>query len=195
MNRHALSGLLILLAAFLLAAAPAVAVDTIYLVRHAEKVRAWPAAPEAADLIPLSSAGERRAAALAARLKGAGVGAVYTSRTTRAIATAVPLAAVSEIPLLIDDATIKKEKMGAFLARARRNLAGARAVLIVGHSNTVPELLIALGATKACYRQLGIREEKNGQHLIDGYDGLWKVDLKKPGCAGMRREALAVPAR
>jgi phosphohistidine phosphatase SixA len=189
-NPRRLAAMSFLLGTLLLAALPAAAVDTIYLVRHAEKAAAWPDPPEAADLIPLSPAGERRAEALAARLKDAGIGAVYTSRTTRAIATAMPLVGAGKIPLVIDEATTKREEMSAFFTRVRQKAAAARAVLIVGHSNTVPDLLIALGATKDCYPRLGIREEQ-GDRLIDGYEGVWRVELTKSGCEGMVREELA----
>ena len=57
----------------LIISAPAAALDVIYLVRHAEKVDDWPAAPDLDAFRPLSAAGMARAEALAARLKGEGI--------------------------------------------------------------------------------------------------------------------------
>jgi broad specificity phosphatase PhoE len=183
-----------LLLLFLALAAPtlALALDDIYLVRHAEKYASWPADRDLDTFQPLSSAGLQRADALAARLKAAGIAAVYTSRTTRAIETGAPLAHALEIPVVADDASTKTAEMTAFLAHLKEKHAGDRAVLIVGHSNTVPELLAHLGANADCFQRLGITGEP-GSLLIEGYEGVWKVDLKKPGCEGFSREVTASP--
>jgi broad specificity phosphatase PhoE len=183
--RHATRFLVVLL----LAAVPAAALDTIYVVRHAEKAEGWLKQSEADSFWPLSPAGERRAQALATRLGDAGVGAIYTSATTRAIATAVPLVNAKEIPLTIDDASIHREDMRQFFDRLRQQHASARAVLVVGHSNTVPQLLATLGATPECHQRLGIVESE-GTPLIEGHEGLWKVNLATSGCEGIIRETL-----
>jgi len=170
----------------LVLAAPASALDTLYLVRHAEKIEPWPADRELDSFRPLSPAGIARAEALAERLKDAGIVAAYTSRTTRALATAMPLVNRAHIPVKADDATTHPDEMMPFLEHLVGGHANDRAVLIVGHSNTIPELLVKLGATPDCYERIGI---KNSDGLeIEGYDGLWKVDLKKQGCAAITRE-------
>jgi broad specificity phosphatase PhoE len=169
----------------ILCAAPAVALDTIYLVRHAEKVDDWPADFDA--LRPLSCAGVTRAEALAERLKDAGIAAAYTSRTTRTIATAMPLVVRLKIPVHPDVATVQIDQMKAFLARLEHDHASDKAVLIVGHSNTVPQLLVHLGATPECFQRLGIVKEADDLE-IEGYEWVWKVDLKKQGCSAIARE-------
>lgn len=171
----------------LLLAAPAAGLDTIWLVRHAEKTEPWPTEPDLDALQPLSREGTARAEALADRLKGAGVAAIYTSRTTRTLATAQPLAARNKIPLTADDVTTKPSEIPPFLAKLRERHAGDRAVLLVGHSNTVPHLLVALGAAPDCFAKLGIKETPQGL-LIEGYEGVWRVEVGTPGCAGMVRE-------
>ncbi len=181
-----------LLFLFLALGAPTLALDDIYLVRHAEKYAAWPADRDLDAFQPLSAVGIQRADALAARLKAAGIAAVYTSRTTRAIETGAPLAHALGIPVVADDASTKPAEMTAFLAHLKEKHAGDRAVLIVGHSNTVPELLAHLGAKADCFARLGISGEP-GSLLIEGYEGVWKVDLKKPGCEGFSREVAASP--
>lgn len=182
MNRYRLAAVPLLL---LLFAAPATALDTIYLVRHAEKAEPWPADLDA--FRPLAPAGEHRADALAKRLKDAGVAAVYTSRTTRTMATGMPLVNASHVPLVADDASAHPNEMTAFLANVREKHAHDRAVLIIGHANTIPDLLAHLGATPDCYPRLGIAKTANGLE-VEGYGGFWRVDLKKQGCAAITRE-------
>lgn len=171
----------------LLLAAPAAGLDTIWLVRHAEKMEPWPADRDLAALQPLSREGTARAEALADRLKDAGIAAIYTSRTARTIATAEPLAERGKIPLTADDATTQPSELPPLLSRLRERHAGDRAVLIVGHSNTVPQILIKLGATPECFARLGVKETPEGL-MIEGYEGVWRVELAKQGCAAVARE-------
>jgi broad specificity phosphatase PhoE len=168
-----------------LLATPAAALDTIYLVRHAEKAEPWPADLDA--FRPLAPAGEHRADALAKRLKDAGVATVYTSHTTRTMATGMPLVNASHVPLVADDASTHPQEMAAFLTHVREKHAHDRAVLIVGHANTIPDLLNHLGATPDCYSRLGIAKVGSGLE-VEGYGGFWRVDLKKQGCAAITRE-------
>lgn len=184
-NSLALPFLLVLLAA------PVAALDTVYLVRHAEKA-GWPADRDLDAFQPLSPAGTVRAEALAVRLKTAGIVHVYTSRTTRTLQTGVPLALGTNVPITADDASTKQDEMAVFLTRLREKHAVDKALLIVGHSNTLPELLIRLGAKTECFQRLGITGQP-GSLLIEGYEGVWTVDLKKPGCEGMGRDALILP--
>lgn len=165
----------------------AAALDTIYLVRHAEKAEGWPQARDLDAFWPLSPAGSVRADFLASRLEKAGVAAIYTSRTTRSISTGLPLANRIRVPLTADDASIRAEEMAGFLARLREKHPADRAVLVVGHSNTIPLLLARLGASADCSARLGIVGGPDGP-LIEGYDGLWKVDLKRQGCEAFQRE-------
>jgi len=169
----------------LLLAAPAAGLDTIWLVRHAEKMEPWDQDLDA--LQPLSREGAARAEALADRLKDAGIAAIYTSRTARTIATAEPLAERGKIPLTADDATTRPSELPPLLARLRERHAGDRAVLIVGHSNTIPQILVQLGATPECFARLGVKETPEGL-LIEGFGGVWRVELAKQGCAAVARE-------
>jgi phosphohistidine phosphatase SixA len=179
--------LLLLLLPLAFLSPPVAALDTVYLVRHAEKADGWPADRELDALWPLSDAGEARAETLATRLKDAGIAAIYTSRTTRTLQTGLPLLRAAGLSAVADDATIKPDQMAGFLARLREKHAADRAVLIIGHSNTLPELLMKLGATPDCFARLGITGEP-GKLLADGYGGLFRVDLKKQGCEAIVRE-------
>jgi broad specificity phosphatase PhoE len=127
-----------------LAAVPARAaqdgpVTVVYLVRHAEK-----AAQPAADP-PLTPEGEARATALATLLRQAGVQDVYTTQYARTRSTAAPFVAAAGLQAIVIGAT------GDAPAHARtvadRILANpGRTVLVVGHSNTIPAIVEALGA-------------------------------------------------
>lgn len=182
--------LAIFCAFWLIAPGALAALDAVYLVRHAEKAEGWPEGDKTIDPFwPLSLAGIARARALGPRFAGAGLAAVYASRTVRAFATALPVAEAAGAPLVVDPASTVKAEMDAFLARLRQRHPADRAVLVVGHSNTIPELLRRLGATPDCFARLGIETSERAGLEIEGYDGLWKVELAKPGCAGMTRQA------
>ena len=120
-----------LLAALLPAAAPAQ--QAIFVVRHAEKE-----SPASEPSVPLSEAGRARAARLAAMLKDAGVTSIYSTDTVRTRSTAGPLAEAVKHPIQI------YTDVAALAGELRREPQGV--VLVVGHSNTVPKLLSALGA-------------------------------------------------
>ena len=170
-----------LLLAIVLCAVPAAALDAVYLVRHAEKSDGWPQDRELDAFWPLSPGGQVRAEFLASRLENAGIAAVYTSRTTRALMTGLPLANRTRIPIAARD------DMETFLSTLSGKHPADKAVLVVGHSNTIPLLLLRLGASPDCFGKLGI-VKKGETFFIEGHDGLWKLDLKKQGCEALSRE-------
>jgi broad specificity phosphatase PhoE len=171
--------------------AEAQALDTIYLIRHAEKETAWPRVRELHSMQPLSAEGlersERWADYFAEREAGGGIAVVYGSPTTRTLHTGLPIAQRAGAELLASPATITPDDMPAFLEGLRGEFADASAVVIVGHSNTVPLLLRALGATEECDEALGISEQSYGPG-IEGNAGVWIVDLAGEGCAAFARE-------
>jgi broad specificity phosphatase PhoE len=115
--------------------------QAILLVRHAEKATD---SNEAA--VPLSDAGAARAARLAEVLKSAGVTAVYATDTVRARKTAEPLAKAAGLQVRIyapKDAD-GKPAPGILVDRLEKEEPKG-IVLVVGHSNTLPEILAALG--------------------------------------------------
>jgi broad specificity phosphatase PhoE len=130
--------------ALLLMAAQASAQQVISVVRHAERASA-PSGQTAtagmmADDPPITPAGEQRAARLASMLASAGIRHVFTSEYLRTRQTAAPLAA----KLGLTPAAVPAKDPDALLARIR----GADGnVLVVGHSNTVPDLLKKLGVS------------------------------------------------
>ena len=115
--------------------------QAILLVRHAEKATD---ANEAG--VPLSEAGAARAVRLAEVLKSAGVTAVYATDTVRARKTAEPLAKAAglEVRIYAPKDADGKPAPGILVDRLKKEEPKG-IVLVVGHSNTLPEILAALG--------------------------------------------------
>jgi broad specificity phosphatase PhoE len=117
-----------------IAGAPALsAQEAVYIVRHAER------ADQSSDS-PLSAAGRRRAVALARLLHDAGITHIYTSEKLRTLQTAAPFAAASHVR-----PRQRPAAEGSALIRDLAELGAHDRALVVGHSNTVPELLRGLG--------------------------------------------------
>jgi len=129
--------LLLATAVSLLTATTAMA-QTVYIVRHAEKV------DDSADAA-LSEAGQARARALADALRDAHPVLVLTSPLQRTVQTAAQTAEYHSAP----SETVSLEGGGAAhiaaVAARVRALPEDAVVLIVGHSNTVPDIARALG--------------------------------------------------
>jgi broad specificity phosphatase PhoE len=121
-------------------AAPIAAQQTIFLVRHAERADGGSGAPTAVSDPDLSEAGHRRAASLATMLKDARIAAIFTTEYKRTQQTAAPLAkALGVAPVVVAG----KDAPG-LVARIK---AATGNVLVVAHSNTLPEIVKGLGAT------------------------------------------------
>lgn len=113
---------------------------TVYLVRHAEKVtgEALNSLPDPRNP-PLTEAGAQRADELAGLLAEANIEKIWSTDTIRTRDTAQPLAERLGLPIEIYDAS----DLPAFAAVLKADPATA---LVVGHSNTTPNLAEALGA-------------------------------------------------
>ena len=126
-----------LLAAVLLAASTAHAQQSVILVRHAEL---GDAAGIDAKAVPLSSDGQARAERLAKMLERSGVKAVYATDYQRTRATAGPTAKLLQHEVMV----VSQDNPQEFVDRLRKEHAGD-VVLVVGHSDTVPGIIKALG--------------------------------------------------
>ena len=124
------------------------------LVRHAERL-------SSGNDPGLSAAGKRRALLLAKMFGGAGVSAIFTSTFRRTKETAAPLAAKTGLtPAVIADD----------IAHARTEiLSSGPCVVIVGHSDTVPALVRALGGPSGIV--IGAEE----------FDRMFVVSVAAPG--------------
>jgi 2,3-bisphosphoglycerate-dependent phosphoglycerate mutase len=162
---------LLLLSAVILLAPPGVGalgheagqegVTTVFLVRHAEK-----------DTIPegnpqLSEAGEVRAQVLAHVLEEAGVTAIFASQFRRTQDTVRPLADL----LGLEVEVVYANRSDELADTIRQNHRGG-VVVVSGHSNTVPEIIVALGAGPVAPIEEG-----------NEYDNLYVVSLSEGGAA------------
>lgn len=118
-------------------AQPASGPSLVVLVRHGEK------ATEPAGDPALSAAGQERASALIDALVNVQPSAIIVSATRRTEETAAPLAAKYRITPQIIALTGGGALHVAAVAAAVRKQRGV--VVVVGHSNTVPAIIRALG--------------------------------------------------
>lgn len=152
----------------LAAAADAAAQQTVFVVRHAERADAGAGTGGMMDTDPdLSDAGRARAESLAYMLESANVKTIVATQYKRTQQTAAPLARAVGLPVTTVRAN-DTNKLPALVREASGN------VLIVGHSNTVPATLEALGVTTPV--------------TIDDaeYDSLFIVTMTEPGARMVR---------
>ena len=105
--------------------------SVFFLVRHGEKV-------DDSDGSPLTEQGQRRAEKLADLLRDSGVQTIYSSDYERTRLTAAPLANELDLEVEIYD----HRNLEAF---SKRLLSRPGRYLVVGHSNTTPQLAGLLG--------------------------------------------------
>ena len=127
------AGILAILA--VLSAAPASAQEAIFVVRHAERL-------DGSTDSPLSAEGQARAARLADQLRDARITAVFATQYVRTADTAKALA--DRLGLTLQ--RVPAAQTADLITKLRALGPNARA-LVVGHSDTVPKILTALGST------------------------------------------------
>jgi 2,3-bisphosphoglycerate-dependent phosphoglycerate mutase len=111
----------------------------IWVVRHAEKDVSNPKDKDP-DLSPV---GKERAEALAKYLKGEKIDSIFSTNYKRTRLTGYPTADKTGLTIKTYDPSAQKE-----LAQSLLKNAGGKKILIIGHSNTVQEILMAFGAEK-----------------------------------------------
>jgi broad specificity phosphatase PhoE len=109
-------------------------VTTVILTRHAEKAVAPQEDP------PLSAIGKERAELLVRMLEKSGLSAIYSSQYIRNRLTAEPLSKKLGIPVETVDAHDTNKLVASILSKH-----SGSTVLVVCHSNTLPEIVHALG--------------------------------------------------
>jgi broad specificity phosphatase PhoE len=129
-------------AAAVLSPAVARAQKIVFVVRHAERADAGAgmAGMTAQPDPPLSAAGMARARKLAGLLADAGITAIYTTEFLRTQQTAQPLAD----RLKIAEQHLSSKDTAGLVAAIRRQHP-QDVVLVVGHGNTVPDIIRAFG--------------------------------------------------
>lgn len=111
----------------------------VWIVRHAEKDTSDPKERDP----DLSTAGAERAEALKKELKGQRIDSIFSTDYKRTKLTGFPLADITGISIK----TYEPSKAAALVKSLKENAAGKK-ILIVGHSNTVLELIEAFGAKR-----------------------------------------------
>jgi phosphohistidine phosphatase SixA len=114
----------------------------VLIIRHAEK-------GVGGDDPGLSEAGSKRAEELVRVAEDARVTAIYTTQYKRALDTAQPIA--SKMGVRVVPVEITKENAGGYAAALARLVLSKNAgqvVMIIGHSNTVPLIVEALGGKR-----------------------------------------------
>ena len=134
---------------------------TVFLVRHAEK------AAEPREDPPLLESGNTRAQELARILEPVGIKAIYTSQFLRTKQTAEPLAkhlgiTAITLPIKMNPAKPKEISEQSYKDIVEKIYEHpGDAALVVGHSNTVPEVIKMLGGDVA-----PVIDEKNFDDLF-----------------------------
>lgn len=134
--------------------------SAIYLVRHGEKLAGQD--PE------LSPQGQARASNIAAILHRAGITAIFSTPTKRTRQTAAPLAQRTGLTVQLYDPAAPKA-----LVEKVRLLNGA--VVVVGHSNTLPELVKLFGGAPGA--DIADDEFDRLYQLLPGADGTVRTIL------------------
>jgi broad specificity phosphatase PhoE len=106
----------------------------IFIVRHAEKASTGGKDPD------LSVEGQKRADALAHILKDSQIASVFVTEFKRTQETAAPTARAAHVTPTV----VPAGDIGALVGKLRALNSNA---LVVGHGNTIPDLLKALGIT------------------------------------------------
>jgi broad specificity phosphatase PhoE len=110
------------------------AAPVIFVVRHAEKATADGNDPD------LSVAGQKRAETLAHILKDSQITSVFVTEFKRTQETGAPTARAAHL----ESTVIPAKDLAGLVAKLRALNGNA---LVVGHGNTIPDLLKALGIT------------------------------------------------
>jgi len=150
--------LFVRLLAFFLAANATAQPPVIFLVRHAERAAISGHVPSDTGLSPV---GRKRAEALARVLQDAQITAVYTTEYKRTRETAAPVAQ----SLGIQPEVIPGDDLRGLIAKLK---ARSGNMLVVGHSNTLPQIISALGVSS----RVTVAESD--------YDNLFLVVLERP---------------
>ncbi len=146
--------------------------NTYYIVRHAEKAEASPGM--ANKDIPLSQAGQERALALEKILKNKNIAYVFSTDYLRTRSTAQPTADHFKLPIETYESSPDQDFISK-LKSLKKN------VMIVGHSNTVDELVNMLCGKKEMDGDLPESEyntlfivRKKGKNYVFSEENIYK---------------------
>lgn len=149
---------------------------TIYLVRHAEKLANWLEDGTLDAFHPLSAEGAARAQRLAEQFPSNEIAAIFSSRTTRALHTALPLSQKLKLPVEVTEACMDTAAIADFYKKLAQRFGPEKSVILVSHSNIVPYLLLKAGLPASCFQEMRIKPAAPGAWLLsEGYDNIWQI--------------------
>ena len=164
--------------------------QTIYLVRHAEKIPTW-VGRQLDAYHPLSAEGVATASEIANYFKSKSIAEVFSSTTTRTLHTAFPLANNKNISIQTAQACMDTSAIEGFLKKLSNDFSSNQSVVLFSHSNIIPYLLIKAGLPQSCYDEAGIvKSDQTTWLLIQGYDHIWKIEpgeSNKRDCSDFQR--------
>ena len=134
LNFFRMKHLALILSIPLLLATYASAAPVVFIVRHAEKASTGGKDPD------LSVEGQKRADGLAHILKDSQIASVFVTEFKRTQETAAPTARAAQVTPTV----VPANDIRALVEKLRASNGNA---LVVGHSNTIPDVLKALGIT------------------------------------------------
>lgn len=175
---------MILTLALVAAGAPAVgpgAATTVILVRHAEKLLTG------GDVPLKEPEGVDRARDLVAVVESAGVSVAIASKYRRTQMTIAPAVAALGLPAeRVLEVTEAKAVANEILSNHR-----GRTILVAGHSDTVPQIVEALGAPSLC-PPFEVHPEHGCMLPDPEYDHLFVVSISPAGIATVVRALYGV---
>lgn len=154
-----------------------------YIVRHAEKAEATQSmSKHDAGNPELSDAGKQRAYALRDRLSKKGITRIFTTRYKRTISTIVPVSERFDVPVSFYSAS--HDSLKAFVHKLKYETSGN--ILIVGHSNTVDDLVNELCGTQKVLGDLPETEFDN-LFIVKKRGDRYKLVSRKYGASSAKK--------
>ena len=147
--------------------------QTYYIVRHAEKAQVNGNPNMSASNPPLSDMGKERAEALKDELKDKHITKIFSTDFIRTLSTAGPLSQAINVPVI----TYQPQSFEKFEPKGNNPREDSIKILIVGHSNTVDDIVNFL-----CKAQ-----KISGDLSDDEYDNLFIVTIRN-GVATFERK-------
>lgn len=148
--------------------------EAVYLVRHAEKVKSTTNRDPG-----LTLEGMQRSRALAKRLSGFHIDHIYSTQYQRTRLTVTPTAKMQQLEIEIYSAQKPQDLIKKIKSACKQN------ILVAGHSNTIPDLLIKLGV--AIKVTVGNTQFKYPATVylneVQDYGSLFKVNFDRGGNA------------
>ncbi|MGN6436309.1 MAG: SixA phosphatase family protein [Agriterribacter sp.] len=154
-----------------------------YIVRHAEKAEVTKGmSRQDASNPELSDVGKQRAYDLRDRLSRKSITRIFTTRYKRTISTIVPISERTGIPVSFYSPAA--DSLPSFIHHLKTETSGG--ILIVGHSNTIDDLVNGLCGTKKLSDDISETEYDN-LFIVKKRGKKYKLVSKKYGAVSSQR--------